>query len=172
MAPISESADKVFLALGQTLYACQLFEATMLEVLAHAHELLDGSGDGQLFQQSIDTLSRRTLGQLLHSLRKRADLRDDIDARLGEGLEARNFIVHGFASYAGDAIAEEANAAKLQKVLNEKCVIVMAANDAGLVLLNALGKSNSARSAILAEELERKAQAIRAAAAQNLKREH
>ena len=97
--PLTQSADKVFLALGQTLYVCQLFEGTMLEIMATVHEILDGTGDGKQFFLSIEALSRKTIGQLIQELRKRADLRSDIEEQLASGLEARNFIVHNFARH-------------------------------------------------------------------------
>ena len=158
---IPQFADKLFLALGQTLYACQLFEATLLEVLAHTHELLDGTGDGTRFQESIETLSRKTLGQLLHEFRKRADIREDIEGRLSAGLEARNFVVHHFAEHVGDDLSAEPEISAHQRVVYEKCAVVMGANDAGLDLLNAIAKLNAARSGAMANELEEKTNAMR-----------
>jgi len=170
--PIPQSADKVFLALGQTLYACQLFEATMLEVIAHAHELLDGTGDGGQLQSSIEQLSRKTLGQVLHELRKRADIRSDIDSRLNEGLEARNFVVHHFASHVGDDLVDETKGIAHQRALYEKCVIIMTANDTALTLLDALAKLNTTKSAALASELEQTARDLRELAKQYSRLRH
>ena len=163
--PISQMADKLFMALGQTLYTCQLFEATMLEVLAHARELLDGWGDGSRFQESIDTLSRRTLGQLLHEFRNRAELRPDIEVQLSAGLDARNFIVHHFAAHVGDDLTEGSKVLVHQRTIYEKCTVVMAANDMGLALLGAIAKMNVTKSLELAGELEQKAVALRELAA-------
>ena len=105
--PPPPSVNAVFTALGLAVYTCQLFEGTMLEVLASAHELLDGTGDGKRFDTSLETLSRRTLGQLLHDFRKRADIRSDIDEQLQLGLEARNFLIHHFAVQVGDDFNDE-----------------------------------------------------------------
>lgn len=170
--PLSPSVDRVFLALGQALYTCQLFETTMLEILATAHELLDGTGDGKQFQSSIETLSRHTLGQLLHALRKRSDIRSDIDAQLNDGLEARNFVVHRFAEHVGDDLTNDSKILAHQKALYEKCMIVMDANSTALAVLHAVGRLNSERSSKAITELEQTANALRELAKQYAKPRH
>ena len=163
--PIPQVADKLFLALGQALYICQLFEGTMLEVLAHAYELLDGTGDGRQFQESIDTLSRKTLGQLLHEFRRRADIRQDIEILLVHGLEARNFVVHHFATHLGDDLTDARAIIAHQRSVYEKCATVMAANDSALALLESIAKLNSARSGTRLEAMDLKISALRVLAA-------
>ena len=160
-SPAPPSADKIFLALGQTLYVCQLFEATMLEVLAVAHELLDGTGDGRKYQASLETLSRKTLGQLLHDLRKSADIKSEVDSQLDAGLEARNFVVHRFAEHLGEDLIDESKAIAHQRTLYEKCALVMTANDTGLALLHAIGHMNSTKSSKLIAEFEETVRALR-----------
>lgn len=161
----AHSPDKVFLALGQTVYAGQLFEVTMLEVLATSRELLDGTGDGVTFNNSIESLSRRTLGQLLAAFRERADVRSDIESLLCVGLEARNFVVHRFAQYVGDDLDDEAKRSQHQRTLYEKCAVIMAANDAALAMLEAIGKLQAQRSVERVAELEQTAIALRELAA-------
>ena len=156
-----QSADKIFLALGQTLYVCQLFETTMLEVLAVAHELLDGTGDGRKYQASLETLSRKTLGQLLHDLRKRADIKSEVDSQLDAGLEARNFVVHRFAEHLGNDLIDEPKAIAHQRALYEQCAHVMTANDAGIALLHAIGHLNANKSSKLIGEIEETVRALR-----------
>lgn len=168
----SPAVDGVFLALGQTLYACQLFEATMLEVLAAAHELLDGSGDGTKVEASIETLSRKTLGQLLHDMRKRADIRADADDLLNEALEARNHVVHRFAENLGDDLTEESKLHALKRSLYEKCAIVMNANTTALAVLDAIGHLNSERSTRIINEHEQVAAALQELMAEYSKPRH
>jgi hypothetical protein len=158
------SVDGVFLALGQTLYACQLFEATMLEILASAHEVLKGTGDGTQFQASIETLSRQTLGQLLQALRKVADIRPDIDAQLGSALEARNFVVHRFAAQVGDDLTLDRNIPDHQRALYERCSLILEANSTAVSVLQALARLQSDRSSNVVAKLEQAANALRSLA--------
>lgn len=117
----------------------------MLELLATANELLEGTGDGRRYQSSIETLSRKTLGQLLNDFRKKADIRTDIDEQLDTGLSARNFVVHHFAAHLGDDLADESKVSVHQRTLYEKCSVVMAANDLGLSILESIGRLHSDR---------------------------
>ena len=133
----------------------------MLELLATANEVLDGTGDGKRYDASIDTLSRKTLGQLLHDFRKRADIRTDIDERLQTGLEARNFVIHGFATHVGDDFNDESRFSNYLALLHEKLAIVMAAHSSASDVLEALGKLHQERSQKLVRELEDTAQALR-----------
>jgi hypothetical protein len=159
--PPQTSANSVFTALGLTVYSCQLFEGTLLELLASAYELLDGTGDGKRYDASLDTLSRKTLGQLLHDFRKRADIRSDIDEQLQIGLEARNFIIHSFAVHVGDDFNDESKFVGYLKLLYDKLAIVIAANSAATAVLEALGKAHTERSERIAGELRATAQALR-----------
>lgn len=135
---VRKAADEIFLALGQTLYVCQLFEAAILELVASANELLEGKGDGRRYEASIEALSRKTLGQLLTEFRRKADIREDIDEHLNNGLHARNFIVHHFAAHLGEDLADENRALIHQRTLYEKCAVVMAANDTCLSVLESI----------------------------------
>jgi hypothetical protein len=151
----------VFTALGLAVYSCQLFEGTMLGLMASAHELLDGTGDGKRYDASLEMLSRKTLGQLLHDFRKRADIRSDIDEQLQIGLEARNFIIHNFAVHVGDDFNDESKFVSYLKLLYDKLAIVMTANSAASAVLEALGKAHGERSERVAGELRATAQALR-----------
>ncbi len=133
----------------------------MLEILANAHEVLDGSGDGKQFYASIETLSRKTLGQLLHTLRKRAEIRPDIDDQLSAALEARNFVVHRFAESVGDDLADEDKIFALQRSLSEKCMIIVNANSTAAEVLRAIGHLNAERSYRAANELRDVAATLR-----------
>ena len=161
ISPLPPSVDSVFLALGQTVYMGQLLEATMLELIASANELLDGTGDGTKYQASIDTLSRQTLGQLLRGLHARTDMRPDVEELLGLGLEARNFVIHRFAKYAGDDLADQAKHLPHQRTLYEKCAAIMAANDTALAILHAISQLLSQQSMLRIAELEQTAVALR-----------
>jgi hypothetical protein len=156
-----ETPDKVFLVLGQAVYAGQLFEATMLEVLATARELLDGTGDGTAFEDSIESLSKKTLGQLLVAFQARADIRPDVESILSAGLEARNFVVHRFAQHVGDEVKQNDH----QRTLYEKCIAIIAANDVALAMLRAIGQQQVQRSTERVSRLRQTATALRERAA-------
>ena len=155
------SANSVFTALGLAVYACQLFEGTMLEVMASARELLEGTGDGRRYDASLEALSRKTLGQLLHDFRNRAEIQVDVDEQLQVGLEARNFIIHKFASLVGDDFANESKFVGHLNPLYDKLAIVITANSAASAVLAALGKAQSERSERVASELRDAANAMR-----------
>ena len=82
---IAGTADRVFLALGQTAYVSQLFEATMLEVLATANELLGGTGDGRTFQASLDAQRWQRKSEQRDKWKLRAS------GRAAKGLARRSF---------------------------------------------------------------------------------
>ncbi len=142
----------------------------MLELLATANELLEGTGDGRRYQSSIETLSRKTLGQLLNDFRKNADIRADIDAQLDTGLKARNFVVHHFAAHLGDDLADKSKVSVHQRTLYEKCSVVMAANDIGLSILESVGRLHSDRYNKILAELEDTKNALLELAANSVRR--
>lgn len=142
----------------------------MLELLASANELLEGTGDGRRYQSSIETLSRKTLGQLLNDFRKKADMRTDIDAQLDTGLMARNFVVHHFAAHIGDDLTDESKISVHQRTLYEKCSVVMAANDIGLSILESIGRLHSEKCNKVLADLEATKNALREFATQSVRR--
>ena len=99
-------------------------------------------------------------------LRKKADIRQDIDSMLIEGLDARNFIVHRFAKHvAEDDLSDEQVVNAHQRTVYEKCALILAANDIAIKLLGAIAELNVARSSALAASLREKAAALRKLAA-------
>ena len=126
----------------------------MLEILAGAHELIDGVGDEKRFDTSLETLSRKTLGQLLHDFRKRADIRSDIDQELQLGLEARNFLIHHFAAHVGDDFNDPSKLINHQKLLYDKMAVVINANTSAAAVLVAIGRAHTEHSERIDAELK------------------
>ncbi len=85
----------VFLEFAKVVYICQCFESTLCLLLSlMAHE--SAEGESGAFQASWDFHSKKPLGILLKSLREKIEVPEDLDAFLGEGVEKRNEVVHGF----------------------------------------------------------------------------
>lgn len=92
---VTELTKAVLLEFAKAVYVCQLFESSLCFLLSlMAHETADGQ-DGA-FQAAWDFHSKKTLGNLLKSLRERIDVPEKLDKFLGEGIDKRNEIVHGF----------------------------------------------------------------------------
>ena len=93
--PKSEDLDAVLIDLGSAVMVCQGLEATLVFLLA-IFEMEDAEAADGSFQAAIDTLSEKTLGQLLKRLRTRLSLNENVEAQFRSGWEARNWVVHGF----------------------------------------------------------------------------
>jgi hypothetical protein len=94
----AELLAPVFLELGRAVYVCQCFESSLCFLLSlMAHE--SAQGEDGAFQASWDFHSKKTLGNLLKTLRERIEVPVELDAFLGEGVDKRNEIVHGFLTH-------------------------------------------------------------------------
>src|SRR5437762_58867 len=92
---VSEALAPVYLEFGKAVYICQCFKSSLcllLSTMAHESSL----GEEGAFKASWDFHSRKTLGHLLKALREKIEVPDDLDEFLGEGVDKRNEIVHGF----------------------------------------------------------------------------
>ena len=96
--PTVNSADllaPVYLEFGKAVYICQCFESSLCLLLSTmSHESAEGE-DGA-FQAAWDFHSKKTLGGLLHALRKQIEVPEELDQYLGVGVEKRNEVIHGF----------------------------------------------------------------------------
>lgn len=87
--------EPMFLALGQAVYACQVFEDSLC-MLHSWLSRLDADGADDAMFASWDFHSAKTLGGLLTALRNRVALPSDLETFLREGVEYRNAIIHRF----------------------------------------------------------------------------
>jgi hypothetical protein len=112
----SELLAPVFLAFGKAVYICQCFESSLCLLLSLlAHESSD-SEDGA-FQASWDFHSKKTLGALLKSLRERIDVPEELDEFLGEGVDKRNEVIHGFLTRNATRLADPKGRLEIEQEL-------------------------------------------------------
>ena len=143
---MSETLASVYLEFGKAVYICQCFESSLCLLLATmAHE--SSRGEDEAFETSWDFHSRKTLGQLLKALRERIEVPEEVDEFLGEGVDRRNEIVHGFLTKNANRLAEpkerlrvERELVHLKKEVKRRDVVVNKLFDA---LLNKYGVSNA-----------------------------
>jgi hypothetical protein len=151
---ISETLAPVYLELGKAVYICQCFESSLCLLLATmAHE--SSRGEVGAFEASWDFHSKKTLGQLLNALREQIEVPEEVDEFLGEGVDKRNEIVHGFLTKNANLLAEpkerlriEQELVHLKKEVKRRDVVVNR-------LLDALLKKYDLSNAILKQDFGR-----------------
>lgn len=137
----------IFLELGKAVYICQCFESSLCFLLSLiAHESAD-SEDGA-FQAAWDFHSKKTLGNLLKSLRERIEVPEDVEDFLRIGIDKRNEIVHGFLTQNAlrlanpkERLAIERELVELKQEVKRRDIIVNKLLDA---FLEKYGTSNAA----------------------------
>jgi hypothetical protein len=93
------SRDDVYLAVGRALELCQLLETEIGTTLLCLDALdtksyLDPDAKAYLrLQQAIDD---QTLGRSLSQIKKRLDIKEDLETLFDEALRARNLLAHRF----------------------------------------------------------------------------
>jgi hypothetical protein len=106
----------VFLELGKAVYICQCFESSLCFLLSlMAHESSEGE-DGA-FLASWDFHSKKTLGAMLKSLREKIEVPEELDGFLGEGVEKRNEVVHGFLTRNATRLADPKGRLEIEQEL-------------------------------------------------------
>jgi hypothetical protein len=106
----------IFLEFGKAVYSCQCFESSLCFLLAlMAHE--SSKGDDGAFLASWDFHSKKTLGALLKSLRERIEVPEELDGFLGEGVEKRNEVVHGFLTRNATRLADPKGRLEIEQEL-------------------------------------------------------
>lgn len=93
--PVAEELDSMLLELGSALFVAQGLEGTLVFLLSVCAMEDADMADGA-FAASMDSLSEKTLGQLLKRLAERVDLTDIESSQFKQGWESRNWIVHRF----------------------------------------------------------------------------
>lgn len=85
----------IFIEFGKAVFICQSFESSLCLLLSFMEHETSKDQEGA-FQASWDFHSKKTLGTLLKSLRERIEIPKNLDEFLGEGVDKRNELVHGF----------------------------------------------------------------------------
>lgn len=112
---VIELTKPILLEFAKAVYICQCFESSLCLLLAQmAHEKNPEEG---AFTASWDFHSRKTLGQLLHSLRQQIEVPAELDEYLGVGIEKRNEIIHGFLTKNALRLAEPKGRIEIEKQL-------------------------------------------------------
>lgn len=93
--PAGEELDPILLELGSALFVCQGLEGTIVFLLSVC-SMEDAQMEVGSFSAAMESLSQRTLGQLLKRLRERVGLPETIEEKLRTGWNARNWVVHDF----------------------------------------------------------------------------
>ena len=113
---VADVLAPIFLEFGKAVYICQCFESSLwllLSMIAHERN----NGEQGAFSAAWDFHSKSTLGRLLRSLREQIEVPADLDSYLGEGIEARNKIVHGFLTRNARHLADPKERLKIESEL-------------------------------------------------------
>lgn len=161
LRPSDPRVDELLLALGQAVYAGQVLEETMVEVISVAMELVEGTGTGEQFAISLDRYSKRTLGQVVLSLKKIAHLPAEEDQCLADALDARNFVIHKFSAHAGDIFQPGADLVAHRSTLHEKCRCILEGTTVATDIHQCLVRMNSERTAATVSKLRATANDLR-----------
>lgn len=115
---VSDVIAPVILEFGKAVYICQCFESSLCLLLAlMAHE--SANGEEGAFQAAWDFHSEKTLGNLLKSLRERIDVPENLDNFLGQGIDKRNQIIHGFLTRNASRLADPKARLEIEQELVE-----------------------------------------------------
>lgn len=94
--PESEQIREVFAHFGLALYRAQCLERQLALILASKY----GPGPTRItrteFDNSIEDLFSKTLGQLVRSIKELSALNEDEEERLKKALETRNWLAHRY----------------------------------------------------------------------------
>lgn len=142
---VSELIAPVMLEFGKAVYICQCFESSLCFLLSLMAQQSAGDENGA-FQASWDFHSKKPLGLMLRALREIIEVPQDLDTFLGDGVEKRNKIVHGFLTHNATRLASpkdrldiEHELVALKREVKRRDIVVNKLIDA---LLKKYGTSN------------------------------
>lgn len=75
---VGEELDPILLDLGSALFVCQGLEGSLVFLLSVC-AMEDADAEDGSFRAAMDSLSQRTLGQLLKRLRERLEISGQVD---------------------------------------------------------------------------------------------
>lgn len=94
--PVGDDAKEVYAFFGLAAYQAQVLEQELL-LFASMLRLSRRTGiTSRDVEDLLDTLDRRTFGQLLAEARKLTEIPSTLERDLDTALESRNDLVHGF----------------------------------------------------------------------------
>jgi len=96
-----ELRKDVFAWYGSAAYAAQLFEVELVILMLCHEKLIKPDTTNESIDNLDSRLSRKTMGQLLHELKKRFSISPDFEVLLLSYRDKRNYLAHEFFSENG-----------------------------------------------------------------------
>lgn len=144
----------IFLEFGKAVYICQCFESSLCLLLSlMAHQ--SANGEKGAFHASWDFHSKKTLGNLLKSLREKIEIPEDLDEFLGSGINKRNEIVHGYLTRNATRLPDPNGRLEIERELEELKKEVKRRDVIVNKLLDTLLKKYGTSNAILKQNADR-----------------
>jgi hypothetical protein len=146
------SRDELYAKFGLTAEAAQLFETelgTILLAFEGEQQNWHLSPDRERGAEFLETINRKTLGQLLKALSDYMDLDDEVTLLFNDALQARNRLNHGFFEHHNFAIQTDEGRnvmiADLERLHQQLFAAWQIAQRASDVLLQRLKEAQSRR---------------------------
>ncbi|WP_150125013.1 hypothetical protein [Tsuneonella mangrovi] len=128
--------EDVFDLFGRVAFKAQMFELTVGTLVITMKTITNGRFDEdeeehrRLAQEFMDKLDRRTLGQIIGELKALVPgMADEIAETLGEALEARNRLIHGFFAEVMDDLQTPEGRDRVIENLETKLNVIRSADD-------------------------------------------
>ena len=99
-----EIRKDVFAWFGSAAYAAQLFEVELVTLLIGQARLADPNYSIEKLNDLDNLLSKKTLGQLLHEVKKHFTVSTEFEEILMEYRDKRNYLAHHFFSKNGEKL--------------------------------------------------------------------
>ena len=87
---------EVYARHGLTAYNSQLFERGLGMFLFHVIQMQQLSWSKEELNSLFSDISKKTLGYLLNELKKKTKLEPDLETKLKEAVDKRNYLTHHF----------------------------------------------------------------------------
>ena len=94
--PDDSSVKEVYAFIGLAMYNAQVFEKGILNLLVTVKTTNSLPVTRQDVDDFYDRFDRRTLGQLLHEVRKQVSIDDELEDRICHALVRRNDLAHQY----------------------------------------------------------------------------
>lgn len=132
---LEKELDPILLELGASLYVCQGFEQTLIFLLAIVEMENAEMAEGSL-ASAIDSLSQRTLGQLLKRLHQKLDITTELDSAFEAAWTARNWIAHEFLHDTAVSMRDQEGRQKIRNRLMKSKLTVKRGDHLAIKLLD------------------------------------
>ncbi len=93
-----DEIKEVYARYGLTAYTSQLFEKELGQFLTHVIQMQKKTWSSEEIDSVINDISLKTLGRILNELRERVKLKPQLENKLKEAANKRNYLAHHFFS--------------------------------------------------------------------------